>query len=373
MESTKLIEFVYGLEDGGAETLVKDYALLIDKKAFDLSVVVIRNSRSTANVRALQKGNIQVTPVFQHWNLFTKAVFLLFGRWYVPYRLRKIIRKEKPQALHVHMALLRYLPGIGRGLDGIRLFYTCHSIPSAYFGSKRRSDKKAAEYLIRHNKLQLIALHEDMAKELNAMFGVDNTVVIRNGIDFSRFRDLQLTSSDKRRALGIPQDAFVLGHVGRFMKPKNHPFLVEIFNAVAKRNKDAFLLMLGLGDTSYVESKLAEYGLADRYMILSNRSDVNEIMRTMDVFVFPSLYEGLPLVLVEALVSGLRCIASDTINKEAFLTEDTISLPLGSAEKWADVILDNTIKSDYHGCLDDYDMNKEILRLQKLYAGEWDE
>jgi glycosyltransferase involved in cell wall biosynthesis len=106
-------------------------------------------------------------------------------------------------------------------------------------------------------------------------------------------------------------------------------------------------------------------------MILSNRSDIPELMRAMDVFVFPSLFEGLGIVLIEAQVSGIRCIVSDTVPKEAFRSDLTVAVSLNqSPSEWCDVILDESIKGECYGDLDEYDMNKEIKRLEKLYEGE---
>ena len=204
------------------------------------------------------------------------------------------------------------------------------------------------------------------------MFVIDNTVVIRNGIDFNRFRNVAITREQERAVLNIPADAFVVGHVGRFHEVKNHTFLVDVFGEVCKKNKNAFLLLVGDGALKKsVEDKLDRLGYNGRYLILSHRSDIPELMRAMDVFVFPSLYEGLGLVLIEAQVSGLRCIVSDAVPTEAFQTDLAVPVSLSEpASKWCDIILDDSIKGVAHGNIEDYDMNKEIKRLEKLYLGE---
>ena len=202
------------------------------------------------------------------------------------------------------------------------------------------------------------------------MFDVDNTVVIWNGIDVMRFQNINLTSEMERKKLGIPRNAFVVGHVGRFADQKNHDFLVDVFIEVAKVRPNAFLLMVGAGDSTRIEEKLRTSGLEKQYMILSQRSDVNEIMRAMDVFVFPSKYEGLPLVLIEAQYSGLRCIASDKITKEAVCTQNVIILPLRNPSIWAEAILDTSKKGVAYTPRRLFDMNVVIKEIERLYSGE---
>lgn len=370
MERIKVIEYISNLGDGGAETLVKDYVRLLDRNLFDPVVVVLRGGESSANKRTIEENKIPIIEIFHRWNIWVRVWKKLCGWWYIPYRLKRIIRSENAKVMHMHLMILKDVPHVGKDLDSMRLLFTCHSVPSKVFEGERIKEKIAAQKLIRNNQLQLIALHDDMATELNEMFGVQNTVVIRNGIDFNRFRDVSTTKEEKRKELSIPQNAFVVGHIGRFTDEKNHTYLVDVFAEIAKKRKDAFLLMVGAGDTSVTEQRLLEYGLANRYQILSHRSDVNEILRAMNVFVFPSKYEGLPLSLVEAQVASLRCIASDAVSIEAFCTENAVRLPLSSAEAWANVVLDTAIKGNPHANLDEYDMNREIKRLERLYLGE---
>ena len=300
MKRTKVIELITNVGDGGAETLVKDYVRLLDRERFDVVVIARRDFGASANFQQIKESGIPIIFIYPRWNLFIKLWNKIMGAWYIPHKLRKIILQEKPDVLHTHLALLRYVRRVGKPLNGVRLLFTCHSVVSTIFGDKERVERRAAEYLINNKDLQLIALHQDMAKELNELFGIDNTVVIRNGIDFSRFENPGVTKEEERSELGIPQDAFVVGHVGRFNPVKNHVYLAEVFREVACIKLNAFLLMVGAGDSGDIEKKLDEYGFSGRYMILSHRSDVNRILKAMDVFVFPSIYEGLPLSLIEA-------------------------------------------------------------------------
>lgn len=373
MNRTRVIQLIYGMDDGGAETLVKDYTTLIDKNKFDTMILVVRLKGETANLKRVREKKIPVVPVYKNWNLLTKVWHFLAGNWYTPYKIMRIARRYHADVIHAHFQMLKYIRNIDEKLPKVRLFYTCHNVPSMYFGAGQEVEKKAADALMQRGRLQMIALHRNMAIELDRLFGTRDTCVIRNAVDFRHFRCEEINKDNKRRDLHIPENAFVLGHVGRFAEQKNHDFLVEVFFEVAKRNKDAFLLMVGSGNTMAIECKLAEYGLRERYLILSHRTDVNELMRAMDVFVFPSIFEGLGIVMIEAQVSGLRCVASDAVPQEAFKTDRAIALPLGDAKQWANVILDDQIRGTANGSLDDYDMNKEIRRLEKLYMGEWDE
>lgn len=156
-------------------------------------------------------------------------IFLLLVQRYVSYRIKKILKKEKPYALHAHMTVLKYLKQISKELCSINIFYTCHSIPERYFCRKQKQEYAAAKYLIEHNRLQLIALHNEMAKELDEMFEVNNTKVIHNGIDFSRFKNVSKKKEQIKDELGLPKGSFIVGHVGQFHPLKNHKFLVKVF------------------------------------------------------------------------------------------------------------------------------------------------
>ena len=146
-----------------------------------------------------------------------------------------------------------------------------------------------------------------------------------------------------RAELDIPPDAFVVGHIGRFTEQKNHTFIVDIAAKVAKREPRMHLLLVGDGPLRpAIEQKVAQVGLADRVVLAGLRLDVPRLMLgAMDVFLFPSLFEGLGLVLIEAQAAGLYCVFSDVIPEEASLVKPLVrrlSL-LQPPSVWAEEIL----------------------------------
>lgn len=365
-------EFIGTIQDGGAETLVKDYALMLDKKSFNVILIVFRRRRSTANDKILSQSNVEIIEIYKRSDIISKVIQKLNRWWYVPLKLKRILKEKNIEVLHIHLTLLQYVSKIRKGIDNVKLFYTCHNEPKYFIGRTVPKEYNAAKKLIKNNNLQIISLHDDMRKEINEIFGIDNTVVIRNGIDFKRFQNIKESQFEIRKNLGISENAYVIGHIGRFSYQKNHEFLVDVFAEVYRKNPDAFLLLIGAGELmNTVKDKINKLHLTDRVLILSHRSDIPQLLKAMDVFVFPSRFEGLGIVLIEAQVAGLRCIVSDAVPKEAFQTELAVPVSLNeSSEKWAEIVLDNSIKGQSNGNIDDYDMNREIKRLERLYLSK---
>lgn len=162
------------------------------------------------------------------------------------------------------------------------------------------------------------------------------------GIDLTPFRD-SVDAVAVRTELDIPVDAFVVGHVGRFHRQKNHEFLLEIAAEIAKREPKMRLLLIGDGSQQPdIEQKVIDMGLTDKIIFAGLRNDVPRLMLgAMDVFLLPSLHEGLPLVLLEAQAIGLPCIFSDVITEEVDILKPLIGrMSLSrSASAWAEVVL----------------------------------
>ena len=368
---TKVLHFIHGLNTGGAETLVKNYMLNFGEE-FEVALLCLRHENDSPYEEELAKNEVRVVyvqdklPFPKQANTFEKAANHFFEYWLV----RKIIREEAPDVLHTHLPINR-LVKFARPRKGTVIFHTVHNEPVKLWqkdNKKRQKDLRAARWLVRHYGMKFIVLHREMLGEVRKMFGVSDVVVLNNGVDVERIKNAR-SGEKMRKELGIPKEAFALGHIGRFSKVKNQVFLVDIFAEVAKKNKNAFLIMVGDGpDEDKTVEKLEKMGLGGRYLVLSNRNDVPDLLSVMDIFVFPSLYEGLPLSLIEAQIARKLCFISDRVNEYADISNLVTRLSLDdSAQRWAGAIL--TYRKPAKVTVDEssWDIREVTKKLEQIY------
>ena len=168
------------------------------------------------------------------------------------------------------------------------------------------------------------------------MYGKQDFQVVYNAIDTDKF-NYSAEIRNKMRKEWKVEDAHVYGHVGSFVYAKNHPFLLDVFHEISKQDEKAVLFLVGDGDLrKAAEEKVKEYGLEQKVIFTGRRMNVPDFLQMFDVLLFPSVYEGLPVSLVEAQTSGLQCLISDRITEEVILTDcaRNYSIDLG-AESWA--------------------------------------
>lgn len=373
MKRKKVLQFIHGFSMGGAEKLVSEYCLKMNKEKFDVSVLCFHRY-NTPYENILKDAGINVVYASDYIKNYEKIAFqypgrilMLIKRWLF---LRKYLREAKPDVLHLHMALSIYILAANLSKD-IKMLRTVHNEPKKRWDNSigRRIDFWATKKLVKKHQLQFITLHDEMRKEVNELFKIDNSLVLNNGIDFSVF-EKALPKEVVREREGIPKDAYVIGHVGRFNKQKNHKLLIEIFAEIYKTNPKAFLLMVGNGSLQKeTESRLKELGLGDKYKILSNRTDIPDLMNAMDKFVFPSNYEGLGIVLIEAQKIGLECVISHVVPDAAIVTNLVKKVNLNaSATEWAEEIEHFHIEEVQSLGIEEWDMNEVVLRLEEYYA-----
>lgn len=196
-------------------------------------------------------------------------------------------------------------------------------------------------------------------------------ILLHNAIDLSVFHYDINARTRIRNELKIPADTTVIGHVGRFNQQKNHTFLLDVFNEYNRKNKNSILLLVGKGELEpAIKEKAFELGVSDKIIFTGVRSDVPALMSAMDVFVFPSLYEGMPNTVIEAQATGLQCIISDTITHEADITGLVHYLPLGDAGEWANyidqlpqVIRETPIQKFKENCYDIETVTEQFVNL----------
>lgn len=174
------------------------------------------------------------------------------------------------------------------------------------------------------------------------MFGGTEFEILNNAIDTKKYAFNAKKREIQRNYLGISQDCLLLGHVGRFCYPKNHTFLIDIFGEIC-REKNAKLLLIGDGELRMqIKEKAKMMNLTDKVIFAGVRSDVADLMNAMDVFVFPSNYEGLPVTMIEAQAAGLPCIISDKVPIECKKTNLVWQVALDSGkEVWAEKVIES--------------------------------
>lgn len=163
--------------------------------------------------------------------------------------------------------------------------------------------------------------------------------ILHNAIDLSTFHYKEEERNRICNEFNL-QNKTVFCHIGRFSKQKNHEFLMEVFKEIEKKDSRAILLLVGTGELQpNIVDQAKKLGLSDKIIFTGVRTDIPAILSASDVFILPSLYEGLPNTVVEAQTTGLPCIISDTITKEADITGLVEYLPLGNASVWAEKCL----------------------------------
>ena len=211
------------------------------------------------------------------------------------------------------------------------------------------------------------------------MFGGAPYQVMNNAIDTQQYRFDADLRSRVRKELAIDDEAFVVGHVGRFHPQKNHKFLIDIFAKVSALNEKAVLLLVGDGDLrTEIEQQAVALGVFESIIFAGVRSDVPALMQAMDCFVFPSLYEGIPVTMIEAQASGLPCVVSDGVPVECDKTGLFKHIPLsGGVELWAEEIIRTRSISRYitreQIIQAGYDIEANAQWLQNFYLEQWKE
>ena len=211
------------------------------------------------------------------------------------------------------------------------------------------------------------------------LFGRDY-LVLNNAIDVNKYSYSQGTRQTIRKSIGLSESTFVLGNVGKLNASKNHAFLLDVFSELKKKTADAKLIIVGGGPLEYELKQRVEQLKIQRDVVFTGMlDDTSDYLQAFDFFVFPSVYEGLGLALIEAQASGLKCVISDCVPKEAIVSNQVKQLSLkDTTEEWADYIYMNRqydrVKNSkdaarsikQHG----FDISTEARKLRSIYMNQ---
>jgi glycosyltransferase involved in cell wall biosynthesis len=334
----RILHVVGGMVRGGIETWLMHVLRHIDRDRFQMDFLV-HTIEPCAYDNEIRNLGSQIIPCpLQRWR-----------PWVYAANFKQILRDYGPYDIvhsHVHHFsgyVLHLTKQAGVPL-GIAHSHNDTSSQEAKAGLYRRLYCSLTKSWIAHNASLGLGCSRKAAADLfGSQWQADSRwQILYYGIDLTPF-DNFVDPVTVRAELGIPTDAFVIGHVGRFHPQKNHAFLIEIAAEVAQREPQMRLLLLGEGSLQpSIKQKVLQMGLGDRVIFAGSRPDVSRLMLgAMDVFLLPSLHEGLGLVLIEAQAAGLSCIFSDVVPEEADVVKPlvrriSLSQP---ASNWAEALL----------------------------------
>lgn len=349
---------------GGVEAVVMNYYRHIDhsKVQFDF---ICDDDSTNIPYDEIEKlgGKVILIPPYQKVFKYQKE-------------LRRVLRDGKYKIVHSHINTLSVFPLYAAKKVGVpvRIAHS-HSTTNKKEWKKnllkqvlRPFSKKYATNYMCCSELAGRWLFGDKAYDEGKVY------LLNNAIDLDKFKYDKKIRDKKRKELGIKEDTIVIGHIGRFVAQKNHTFLIDIFNQFHKKEKNSILLLAGQGPLQEeIKNKVRELGLDDSVGFLGQRNDANELYQAFDVFLLPSLYEGLPVVGVEAQASGLLCFFSDDMTKETKVLDSTVFMSLSNtSEEWTGEILTNLkdykrINTKNEVSDNGFDIEIEARKLEKYY------
>lgn len=352
---------------GGQEQFIMNLVQYMNRQDLVIDVLTPYQCENQSFQHLIEKKGGQVT-----------ALDLPFA----PGKSRKFLFREVYEALkgkkydiaHIHsgsVSALAYLSKAARaaGIKRILVHSHCtgektlkHAAAKAIFGNVIK--KNATDYLA--------CSYQAGEMKYPARIVRERLIVIHNGIPVSKFQYNADIRVQVRNRLEIGDNTFVVGHVGRFSYQKNHSFLIKVFNDFRNEIKDSCLLLVGDGELlADVQEQIKRLNLEKRVVIVGNVNNPEDYYQAMDLFLFPSFFEGLGYVMLEAQAAGLPCIASDAVPESVILSERAYRLSLNDKDQWIQKMKENmrAIRMDSRKILKEagYDIDYTIKQIESLY------
>lgn len=302
-------QVVSGLGNGGAETVLYRYLSHIDPQRYNWICISYTEPEPNMRHRFEEMGFkvCQVTP---------KSVNLLKSCQ----ELWTILRENHVQIVHAHMTQMSFVTNLTAMAAGVKT-----RIAHSHLAVRPKGFKAPVYWLIRRLNAWTATAHfacgEEAARDLFGERGAKSAIIMHNALDCDEFRFDSGTREQMRQRYHL-EGCTVIGHVGRFTEQKNHGFLLQIFAEYHKQNANSCLVLVGSGSLlDQTKMLVSQLGLNKNVLFVPPTDEVNRWYMAMDVFVLPSLFEGVPLVALEAQIAGLPVVLSSTVSREAALSE----------------------------------------------------
>ena len=347
----RVLQMVGSLDIGGSQIMVMNLYRAMDRERVQFDFIVDRPDKMffAEEIKALG-GKVYVMPQFKGTNI--SKIKKAWKKFFLEHPEYKVLHS------HVRSYASIYLPIAKK--CGVKTIIHSHSTSEGK--GLKNFVKRVLERPLRRQADYLMACSADAGVWLYGKRAVqkENYFFIPNAIDIEKYSYNESVRAQYRKDLGV-EGKYVIGHVGRLHPSKNHLFLLDVFKEVKAKRQEAMLLIVGDGDLrEKVEEKIEQLGLQESIIMAGARKDVAQLMQAMDTFVFPSVWEGLPVTVVEAQTSGLPCFISDTITEECIFSKRAKRLSISDKRAWVEAIAD--IKGEMNAPLENLAGNTFDIR-----------
>ena len=366
MKPVRILHEVVIMDRGGIETMIMNHYRKINREKIQFDFLVHRSEKGEYDDEIKNLGGkIYVLPKFNPFKIYKykKSLNSFFKK------------QNKYSIIHSHynaLAMFTLRSAMKNGVS-VRIAHSHLAFP--------KLNHQTPIYWYARRKINLFCTKKFACSE-NAgswLFGEKNYndfSVFKNAICTDKFIFNKDIRKKYRKTLNL-DGKFVIGNVGRFHPSKNHSFILKIFKKIYKKNKNSVLLLIGDGnDKQKLINEAKNLEIDHVVFFLGVRSDVSEILQAMDVFLFPSIFEALPVTLIEAQAAGLKTIVSDTITEEVKISDLVEFVSLNKeAEVWAKKVLKyekgyNRIDASKYILQAGYDVDENTRLLEKFYLNE---
>ncbi len=347
---------------GGVEAVVMNYYHHIDRTKIQFDFIC-DNDSTNIPYKEIEElgGKVILIPPYQKVFKYHKE-------------LKKVLKDGNYKIVHSHINTLSVFSLFAAKCAGVPV-----RIAHSHSTTNKKEWKKNIVKVTLRSFTKLVAT-DYMACTEHAgrwMFGTkafdnDKVYILNNAIDLDKFKYDEKLRKKIRKELKLSDNTVVIGHIGRFVAQKNHTQLIDIFNEYHKNNNNSVLMLIGQGPLmEEIKEKVNNLGLKDCVIFLGQKDNANEYYNAMDLFLFPSLYEGLGMVVIEAQVNGLPCVVSDEVPKIAKISDNIKFISIkDSGLRWVSILedLNNSSRNKNNNtAFDKYDIKLENIKLTDFY------
>ncbi len=363
----KVLHVVRIMNRGGAETFIMNVFRNIDRTKYEFYFLCMDKNKgdyddeiNSLGGKIIRINSINDVNTLKHIK-----------------EVKNVIKKGKYDVVHCHTLLHCGLICFISWLLGVKVRIShAHSTSD----SREKNLKRKCYMFLMRMLIKLFANYKVACGELAAHYlygrNISNVYLIYNGIDLSKYGNMSEDAIKKlKMEIGISDNAYVIGHVGRFSKVKNHEFFISLAKCLEKNKVSFQIVLVGDGELKNEIIKKVKTNNLEKYFIFTGvRNDVERIMQCFDVFVMPSFYEGFPVTIIEALASNLNCIISDTISKEVNIVKGAIKF--FSLNSDIDVIANDILNINNNKNIKNmkeiienkgFSINKNVKKLEVIY------